>query len=106
MATNKSSPRRASAPHERTSVAAKPRKSPAEGPTKQRTTRARRAETQSEAPQQAPDGAGRLSAEEIRAMVSDAAYLRAQARNFAPGHDQEDWYAAEAEIQERLARGC
>jgi hypothetical protein len=30
--------------------------------------------------------------------VRDAAYLRAQARGFEPGHELEDWLAAEHEV--------
>lgn len=30
--------------------------------------------------------------------IADAAYKRAQDRNFAPGHDLEDWLAAEQDI--------
>lgn len=56
--------------------------------------------------QESPNGSTRMSAEEIRVLVSDAAYMRAAARNFEPGHDVDDWYAAEAEISERLTRGC
>ncbi len=33
-----------------------------------------------------------------RAMVSEAAYYRAQRRGFEPGYELEDWLAAEAEI--------
>jgi hypothetical protein len=33
-----------------------------------------------------------------RAMISDEAYYRAQKRGFEPGHELEDWLAAEAEI--------
>lgn len=33
-----------------------------------------------------------------QAMVRMAAYFRAQQRGFAPGHDLEDWLAAEAEV--------
>jgi hypothetical protein len=36
------------------------------------------------------------------AMVQEAAYLRAQARGFAPGHELEDWVSAEREIDARL----
>ena len=32
------------------------------------------------------------------AMVAEAAYFRAQSRGFAPGHDLEDWLAAERQI--------
>lgn len=31
-------------------------------------------------------------------MIAMAAYYRAERRGFAPGHDLEDWFAAEAEI--------
>jgi len=33
-----------------------------------------------------------------RAMVSEAAYYRAQNRGFEPGRELDDWLAAEAEI--------
>jgi len=29
-------------------------------------------------------------------MISEGAYLRAERRGFAPGHETEDWLAAEA----------
>ena len=28
-------------------------------------------------------------------MIAEAAYLRAERRGFAPGHEHEDWFAAE-----------
>ena len=34
-----------------------------------------------------------------RAMIAEAAYYRAERRGFAPGHELEDWLAAEGEIQ-------
>ncbi|HEV2702778.1 MAG TPA: DUF2934 domain-containing protein [Steroidobacteraceae bacterium] len=34
--------------------------------------------------------------------VREAAYLRAQARGFAPGHELEDWLAAEHEVDARI----
>lgn len=43
------------------------------------------------------------------AMISDAAYFRAEAREFCPGHEMEDWLAAEREIDQILGRdgtGC
>jgi Protein of unknown function (DUF2934) len=46
----------------------------------------------------------RLSAEERRSRIAQAAYFRAERRNFAPGHELEDWVAAEAEIDRELAR--
>ena len=35
-------------------------------------------------------------------LISEAAYHRAEARGFEPGHEVEDWLAAEAEVDERL----
>jgi hypothetical protein len=40
---------------------------------------------------------------ERHAMIEKAAYLRAEQRNFAPGHDVEDWLQAEAEVNLRLS---
>ncbi|MGO9513088.1 MAG: DUF2934 domain-containing protein [Steroidobacteraceae bacterium] len=34
--------------------------------------------------------------------IAEAAYFRAERRGFAPGHELEDWLAAEREINERL----
>jgi hypothetical protein len=43
-----------------------------------------------------------VSESERRCMIEVAAYLRAERRNFAPGHEVEDWLAAEAEVKDRL----
>ena len=45
----------------------------------------------------------RKSQEERREMIAKAAYLRAERRNFRPGHELEDWLAAEAEVDGQLA---
>ena len=37
-----------------------------------------------------------------RAMIAECAYLRAERRGFAPGHEEEDWIAAEAEVDRLL----
>jgi hypothetical protein len=37
-------------------------------------------------------------------MVAVAAYLKAEKRGFAPGHEIEDWTAAENEIDALLSR--
>ena len=42
---------------------------------------------------------------ERHAMVARAAYFRAEKRGFAPGHELDDWLAAEAEIDRALAAG-
>lgn len=36
--------------------------------------------------------------EALRAHVAEAAYYKAEARQFEPGHEMEDWLAAEAEL--------
>ncbi len=43
-----------------------------------------------------------LSAEEIYRMIREAAYLKAEARDFAPGVELNDWLEAEKEVMERL----
>jgi hypothetical protein len=35
------------------------------------------------------------------AMIAELAYFKAQSRGFAPGHEVEDWLAAESEIDMR-----
>jgi hypothetical protein len=41
--------------------------------------------------------------EDRRASIATAAYLIARRRGFAPGHQLEDWLAAENEVDQRLA---
>ena len=40
--------------------------------------------------------------DELRKLISDAAYYRAKQRGFAPGHELEDWIQAEAEVMRRV----
>ncbi|HEX7055421.1 MAG TPA: DUF2934 domain-containing protein [Burkholderiales bacterium] len=35
-------------------------------------------------------------------MIQETAYFKAKARNFAPGHEVQDWIEAEAEVRQRL----
>jgi hypothetical protein len=35
-------------------------------------------------------------------MIAEAAYLRAEQRGFAPGHESEDWLLAECEVDALL----
>jgi Protein of unknown function (DUF2934) len=37
-----------------------------------------------------------------RGMIAEGAYLRAERRGFASGHEREDWLAAEAEVDALL----
>jgi len=43
-----------------------------------------------------------MSAEEIYRLIQEAAYYKAKARGFAPGHEVQDWIEAEAEVRQRL----
>ncbi len=44
----------------------------------------------------------RVTPEKRWQMIATAAYYRAARRDFAPGHELEDWIAAEAEIGQLL----
>ena len=66
------------------------------------------------APADAPSRAPRASIKPIKvtvtsrvhedrhASIAKAAYFRAESRGFAPGHEVEDWLAAEEEVDQRL----
>jgi Protein of unknown function (DUF2934) len=46
------------------------------------------------------------TAQERHALIAKAAYYRAQRRGFRPGHELDDWLAAETEVDRQLrARG-
>jgi hypothetical protein len=42
--------------------------------------------------------------EKRAALIAEAAYFRAEKRGFAPGHEAEDWLAAEREVDAALLR--
>ncbi|MGC1456924.1 MAG: DUF2934 domain-containing protein [Steroidobacteraceae bacterium] len=46
-----------------------------------------------------------VSADERRAMIARAAYLRGESRGFPPGGEAEDWLAAEKEVDGLLSGG-
>jgi len=46
--------------------------------------------------------AASVSGEDRRAMIAESAYLRAERRGFAPGHEVADWLAAEQEVDALL----
>jgi len=48
---------------------------------------------------------GPVSADDRRALIAEAAYLRAERRGFVPGHETEDWLAAEVEVDGLLQIG-
>jgi Protein of unknown function (DUF2934) len=43
-----------------------------------------------------------MSPEDIYRLIQEAAYYKAKARGFAPGHEVQDWIEAEAEVRLRL----
>jgi hypothetical protein len=53
------------------------------------------------APVAAPKG--KVDAKERQRLIAEAAYYRAQKRGFAPGHEVQDWVAAEKEVDARIA---
>jgi hypothetical protein len=51
-----------------------------------------------------PDARLDISPQELRKLISEAAYYRAKQRGFQPGHELEDWIQAEAEVMRRIER--
>jgi len=45
-----------------------------------------------------------LTPEELYRMIQETAYFKAKARDFAPGHELQDWVEAEAEVRRQLER--
>jgi len=43
-----------------------------------------------------------LTREGRQALIAERAYLRAEGRGFSPGHETEDWLAAEVELDALL----
>jgi hypothetical protein len=43
-----------------------------------------------------------LTPEQLYRMIQETAYFKAKARNFAPGHEVQDWIEAEAEVRRQL----
>jgi hypothetical protein len=41
---------------------------------------------------------------QLRTMIEEAAYYKAEQRNFAPGFEELDWFEAEKEITGRLKK--
>ena len=53
-------------------------------------------------PAVAAKGSPTVSEDVRRGMIAEGAYLRAERRGFAPGHEETDWLAAEAEVDALL----
>ena len=72
-----------------------------------------RAKSASPTPKRAatPESAGaavprtQVSPDTRRAMIAESAFLRAERRGFAPGNEEEDWCAAEREVDALLSAG-
>jgi hypothetical protein len=47
-----------------------------------------------------------VTSEERHQLIAEAAYYRAERRNFVPGHELEDWLAAEAEIEMKQGKNA
>ena len=45
-----------------------------------------------------------VNPEQRAALIAEAAYFRAEKRGFAPGHEHEDWLAAESEVDRGLLK--
>jgi hypothetical protein len=43
-----------------------------------------------------------VSDDELRGLIAETAYYKAQQRGFQPGYEQRDWLEAEAEVMSRL----
>jgi len=39
------------------------------------------------------------------ALIAEAAFFRSEKRGFSPGHEEEDWLAAESEVDAKLMSG-
>ena len=59
---------------------------------------AKKKTTASSKAKKSPPSAINISAEERWRMIATTAYLKAEARNFAPGHETDDWLEAEKEV--------
>ena len=60
--------------------------------------------TAPEAFKAAPNPRAETSPKEIRQLIEQAAYYKAKERGFTPGHELDDWIAAEAEVRRRMER--
>jgi hypothetical protein len=78
----------------------------AERPSRKPSVARKTAPAKSGSPRSEGDGLATLSGDELNAMIARAAYLRAKQRGFEPGHEVEDWLAAEAEIRGVVAGGA
>jgi len=67
-----------------------------------KSTTPRATTTAAKKPAVAAKGSPTVSEDVRRGMIAEGAYLRAERRGFAPGHEETDWLAAEAEVDALL----
>jgi hypothetical protein len=48
------------------------------------------------------DSGAAVSDDELHMLIAQAAYRLAQQRSFSPGHELDDWLAAEAEVKQSV----
>jgi hypothetical protein len=70
------------------------------------TPRATRTATRTAPPKARPVPPALIDQELRRSMIAQAAYYRAEQRGFEPGHEAEDWLAAEGEVDAALMLGA
>lgn len=68
-------------------------------------TRARRSTAKTPQTRGPKASATMIDPDRRRALIAEAAYFRAERRGFEPGHEVEDWVAAEAEVDTSLTIG-
>ena len=73
-------------------------KSPATLPPRKRAPRKARAAAKTPA----PTFGQFVGPEQRAALIAEAAFFRAEKRGFSPGHEVEDWLAAESEVDAKL----
>lgn len=87
--------RRPTEPQDQKPAAPAATPAPARAPAKSAAPRARKTAKKTTSPVA-------VSEDVRRAMIAEAAYLRAERRGFSPGGEAEDWLAAEAEVDALL----
>jgi hypothetical protein len=70
------------------------------------TPRASRTTSRSAQPKTRPVPPALIDQDLRRSMIAQAAYYRAERRGFEPGHEAEDWLAAESEVDTALMLGA
>ncbi len=53
-------------------------------------------------PPQSADDVEPQEMDEVQRLIAVAAYYRAEQRGFEPGHELDDWIAAEKEVRRRM----